>query len=52
MSVNNRVYDSELVTMAILYFNYMYIMQKILHLCPNIYTHYPSKQNRQFAQCE
>ena len=49
MSLNNRVYDSELVIKAILYFNYIHFMQKILHLCLNIYTHYPSKQNGQFA---
>ena len=28
MSLNNRVYDSELVTMTKLYFNYIHCMQK------------------------
>ena len=36
ISLNNRVYDSELVTIKILYFNYIHFMQKVLHLCPNM----------------
>ena len=52
MSLNNRVYDSELVTMTILNFNYIHFMQKVLHACPNIYTRYPSQQNGQFSLCE
>ena len=52
MSLNNIVYDSELVTSTILYFNYIHFMQNVLHLCPKIYTHYPSKQKGQFSLCE
>ena len=52
MSPNNRVHDSELVTMTILNFNDIHFMQKVLHVCPNIYTHYPSKQKGQFSLCE
>ena len=48
MSLNNRVHDSELVTMTILYLNYIHFMQKVLHVSPNIYAHYPSKQKGQF----
>ena len=36
ISLNNRVYDSELVTIKTLYFNYIYFMEEVLHLCPNI----------------
>ena len=51
MSLNNRVYDSEqsLWQYCILI---TYTLCKKLHLCPNIYTHYPSKQNGQFARCK
>ena len=52
MSLNNRVYDSALVAMTILYFNYIHFMQTVLHAFPNINTHYPSKQKGQFSLCE
>ena len=50
ISLNNRVYDSELITTKILYFNYIHFMQKVLCLCPN--THYPTKQKELFSLCE
>ena len=49
MSLNNRVYDSELVTMTILHFHDIHFMQKILYVCPNIYTHYPSKHCKRYC---
>ena len=52
MSLNNRIYDSEPVTMTIHYFNYIHSIQKLLHVCPNIYTHYPGKPKGQFSLCE
>ena len=51
MSLNNRVYDSESVTMTIHYFNYIHFVQKILYVYLHIYTHYPSKQKGQFSLC-
>ena len=36
VSLNSRVYESELVTLKILYFNYIHFMQNVSHLCPNI----------------
>ena len=40
MSLNNRVYNSESVTMTVHDFNYIHFMQKVLHVCTHIYTHY------------
>ena len=36
ISLNNRVYESELVIIKILDFNYINFMQKVLHLFPDI----------------
>ena len=36
MSLNNRVYDSELVTTKLFYCSNIHFMQKVLGLCPNI----------------
>ena len=52
MSLNNTVYDSELVTTKMLYCNYIHFMQKLFCLCPNLWTHYPTKQKGQFSLYE
>ena len=46
---NNRVYDSQLLTMKILYVNDIDITQKVLHRCLNISMHNPTKHNAQFS---
>ena len=51
MSLYNRVYDSESVTTTIHDLNYIHFMQKILHVCLHIYTHYPRKEKGQFSLC-
>ena len=49
MSLYNSVYDTELVTTTIHDLNYIDFMQKILYVFLRIYTHYLSKEKRQFS---
>ena len=49
MSLCNSTYDSESVTTIIHDLNYIHFMQKILHVCLHIYTHYLSKQKGYYA---
>ena len=47
--VNNRLYDSQLVTMKICYCSDIHCTQTVSHLCLKISTHYPAQQKAQFA---
>ena len=49
MSYYNSIYDSESVTTLIHDLNYIHFMQKILHVCLHIYTHYLSKQKGHYV---